>query len=215
MAENEQLSEFLTGKCHRCGEALKFPASAAHTVGECPHCGQPTGLVPGTAKSGSSALLYKTLVTIWLAVLMGLAGLVVFNHLKQASRIAVVVPFSPTTNLAAAASSNDTPVVADVAPPKPRRKEMETNDFAISPFRLEKTPGSSLVYVVGRVKNLDGQPRYGVKLEFGLSDSDGQPVGKANDYHQILEPYGEWHFRALVLDSKAVAAHFRSIQEAR
>ena len=206
--------DYLTGKCHRCGEPLKFLAAVAHTVGECPHCGQPTGLVPGTAKSSSSGL-YRLLMAIWLAVFVGLTGLVVFRHVKQASHIAVVVPLTPATNLDMAASSNATIVTTGIVAPKPRRKEMETNDFAITPVRLEKTPGSSLVYVIGRVRNLDGQSRYGVKLELGLSDSEGQPVGKATDYRQILEPYGEWHFRALVLDSKAVSAHFRSIQEAR
>jgi hypothetical protein len=78
---------------------------------------------------------------------------------------------------------------------------------------LEKTPGSSLVYVIGKLRNLSGQTRYGVKLEFGLSDTNHEPVGVATDYHQSLEPYGEWNFRAMVLESKAVSAHFRSVRE--
>jgi hypothetical protein len=145
-----------------------------------------------------------------------LAVAAVFWHMKHGkSAVGESYP-APITN-AVVKAAVEAPVEAKKEEPKPveKVKELETNDFAISPLKLEKTPGSSLVYVTGRVRNLDGQPRYGVKLELGLSDAQGEPLGKATDYDQMLEPYGEWHFRALVLESKAVRAHFGSIQETR
>src|SRR6185312_13026155 len=39
---------------------------------------------------------------------------------------------------------------------------MTTNSFAVSAIKLEKTPGSSLVYVTGLLRNLSDKQRYGV-----------------------------------------------------
>lgn len=90
---------------------------------------------------------------------------------------------------------------------------MTTNSFAVSAIKLEKTPGSSLVYATGLIRNLSDKQRYGVKVELGLSDTNDRPLGKATDYHQILEPNSDWHFKALVLDSKTTAAHLNVVLE--
>ena len=204
-------NDFLSGKCHRCGGHLEFPAESAGSIADCPLCGQPTGLVPDKT-NGKGNTSFKILIGIWLAVFTGLA---VLFYLKRPAHAVVNSQPALTTNSPMAEAPAVTPAVSQAEPPKSRLKDMETNDFAISSPALEKTPGSSLVYVTGKVRNLDGLPRYGVKLEFGLSDGKGQPVGQATDYYQMLEPYGEWHFRALVLESRAVSVHFQSIHEAR
>jgi hypothetical protein len=97
---------------------------------------------------------------------------------------------------------------------KPQPEEV-TNDFGIMPFKLEKTPGSSLVYVIGTVQNPTERQRFGVKVEFSLFDTNDNAIGTATDYEQIIEPHGEWRFKAMVIESKAVSAKFHSIIEAQ
>lgn len=97
-------------------------------------------------------------------------------------------------------------------PPQPQPEAL-TNDFALLPFRLEKTPGSSLVHVTGLVRNLGPRQRFGVKIEFGLFDTNDHPVGVATDYQPMLEPHAEWRFKALVMATKAASAQFVWIAE--
>lgn len=159
---------------------------------------------PKSAKPLTVSLLAVTVVLI--------AGVGLILHFKRPFKqpeqpVSVVQPVVLTN-----APKVEVPVVAQTKPSK-TPPDMETNDFAVSPVKLEKAPGSTLVYVIGKLRNLSGQTRYGVKLEFGLSDTNHQPVGIATDYHSTLEPYGEWNFRAMILESKAVSAHFRSVKE--
>jgi hypothetical protein len=63
------------------------------------------------------------------------------------------------------------------------------------------------------VKNLLDKQRFGVKLELELDDAAGQKIGLARDYQQILEPGGEWKFKAPVFESKASSARLASIHE--
>jgi hypothetical protein len=78
---------------------------------------------------------------------------------------------------------------------------------------LEKTAGTSLVCAVGTVNNPTKRQRFGVKVELALLDAVGQKLGTATDYRQVLEPGGQWRFKALVVDSKAVSAKVESIKE--
>jgi hypothetical protein len=78
---------------------------------------------------------------------------------------------------------------------------------------IEKTPGSSLVYAVGTVKNPEVRQRFGVRVELDLLDARGEKVGTAKDYQQVLEPGAEWHFKALVVESKAASAKVAAIKE--
>jgi hypothetical protein len=198
------------GDCRHCGGSLEFPAEDAGKMAECPLCGQPTELIPMVAQPGKHKSLKPLTVSLFIigVILVGLAEMVA--HFKHPQQPVSVISSSVLTN----ASKIEPSAAPPIEMPKPKPPpETETNDFAISPIKLEKTPGSSLVYVIGKLRNLSGQTRYGVKLEFGLSDTNHEPVGVATDYHQSLEPYGEWNFRAMVLESKAVSAHFRSVRE--
>jgi hypothetical protein len=197
----------LTGDCPRCGGSFEFAAQDAGKVAECPHCGRVTELIPRAAQSGKPKSFRPLTVSLLLIVaILGLVGFVLHSRPGKRPRVAnaPVISAGTAENKPAAAVPFEKPKL----PP-----ETETDDFAISPVKLEKTPGSSLVYVIGKLRNLSGLTRYGVKLEFGLSDTNHEPVGVATDYHQTLEPYGEWNFRAMVLESKAVSAHFRSVRE--
>jgi len=55
--------------------------------------------------------------------------------------------------------------------------------------------------------------RFGVKIQFDLFDGSGQKIGSAKDYQQVIEPKGEWKFRALAVTSKAASAKVASITE--
>lgn len=70
-----------------------------------------------------------------------------------------------------------------------------------------------MVYAAGTVKNSSNRKRFGVKVELALLDRAGQKLGTATDYRQVLEPGGQWRFKALVVDSKAVSAKLESIKE--
>jgi hypothetical protein len=87
------------------------------------------------------------------------------------------------------------------------------SDLSVSEITLQKTTGSSLVYAVGTVKNSSNRQRFGVKIQLVLLDVAGQKVGTATDYRQIMEPMGQWQFKALVVDSKAVSVQIESIKE--
>jgi hypothetical protein len=78
---------------------------------------------------------------------------------------------------------------------------------------LERAKKSTVVYAVGTIKNESGQQRFGLKVELDLLDPTGQKVGSATDYLAILEPGQEWHFKALVLEGKAVTARLSAIKE--
>jgi hypothetical protein len=104
------------------------------------------------------------------------------------------------------------PTNPPITAPPPEEGTVES-DFRVSPIAIEKQTGSSLVYAVGTVKNLLDKQRFGVKLELELHDAAGQKIGLARDYQQILEPGGEWKFKALVVESKASSARLTSIHE--
>ena len=92
-------------------------------------------------------------------------------------------------------------------------EETTTNGFAFSTLKLEKTPGSSLVYVSGTIRNLNDRQRFGVKAEFNLLATNGAAAGQASDYAPTLEKNGVWKFKALVMESKAASATLNSIRE--
>jgi hypothetical protein len=52
-----------------------------------------------------------------------------------------------------------------------------------------------------------------VKIELRLLDSNDLIIGRTTDYQAVLEPNGDWGFKALVMESKAAGARFGSIRE--
>ena len=192
-------SKYLKGECQQCGEHIEFPAEAAGTTTECPHCGKPTELLlvaPELEPSVPTRALVYTVIAIVILV-GGLIGTQI--ALKRARRLVEHkndASAMPTAKQAAA-----------TAEPAPK------NGFRVSSITLEKTSGSSLVYAVGTVRNETDRRRFGVKVEFDVLDETGQKVGSAKDYQPALEPKAEWRFRALVVGSKAASAKLASISE--
>jgi hypothetical protein len=197
---------FVKGACHRCAGPFDFPAEAAGETIACPHCGEPTELVaPSKIKRlGRLGWAVGAMLFIVLAVLAA-----TWHHRHQPARAGD--PQSQAIPVAAAITSS-VPKAADEGMTNPP-DEVLTNEFAVSTVTLEKTAGSSLVYVTGKIRNLSSRQRFGVKVEFGLFDAKDRAVGRATDYQPVLDPQGDWHFRALVMESNAESARFTSIRE--
>ncbi len=70
-----------------------------------------------------------------------------------------------------------------------------------------------MIYAVGTVRNTSDHQRFGVKVELDILDAQGNKLGTATDYTQVMEPGKEWKFRALVTDRKATAAKLAAIKE--
>ena len=187
--------QFIKGACTHCAGHLEFGADAVGGTIDCPHCGQPTELIPFAAPARP-----RLIITIIVAVIVS-AGLVAgFIFLKKPA----AVNSPPPSQL----------VPAPAEKPRVRPPDaVNTNDFAIATITLDKKSGSSLVYVTGKLRNLANRQRFGVKLAFDLFDRDDLPVGTAKDYVPVIEPHGSWNFKALVLESKAVSARFGDLHE--
>jgi hypothetical protein len=50
-------------------------------------------------------------------------------------------------------------------------------------------------------------------VDLDLFDQTGLKVGRSSDYRQTLAPKADWHFKALVLQSKVASATLASIKE--
>jgi len=187
----------LTGHCTHCGGLLEFPAESTGMTLDCPLCGQPTELLLARPVE-EPTIPRSTIIWTLIAVLIlggGLVGAII--ALKRAERL--VQKKGATgghTNLSSSMSSN-APLARDIAGSK---------FFGVSRIELEKVAGSSLVYAIGTVTNITDHQRFGIKLELDLLDASGQRTGAASDYQGVIEPNGQWHFRALVVDPKSTSS---------
>jgi predicted RNA-binding Zn-ribbon protein involved in translation (DUF1610 family) len=204
--------DFVKGQCRACGGHLEFPADAVGRNIPCPHCGQPTVLVAALpAPTGGRRRLWAGLAAM-LCCFVG-AAIVLFSRHPHPAAVSVPPPtlVASVTNIPAANESAAIPA----KPPglQPRPGETLTNNFGITGGAMGKAPGSSLVYVTGSVRNLSDHQRFGVKVDYALFDAHDRLIGHATDYQSLLEPQGDWDFKAMVMESRAVAARFNGITE--
>jgi len=208
---------FLRGVCAACGGRLEFAAKGVGQDIACPHCGQRTKLLPAQPGARTS---WKRLIMLGVF----LVGLVAMSaRLLLVSKDKLQVPVASATNQLASLTAPLVPVttpptsqVAGASAPLPSQLqpgETLTNDFIITAGHLEPTPGNSLVYVTGKVRNLADRQRFGVKVRFALQDAGGTIIGSATDYQSVIDPHGEWSFKAMVMESKTVAAQLSGISE--
>lgn len=199
-------SKYLKGACQHCASHIEFPAELIGAVVSCPHCQEQTELLllapPEEPTVPRRALVWTaSAVTV---LVLGFGGAVI--ALKRAQKwaegqkrqAAAAAAAQPQTSIPLAAVETNAPA---------------SDGFARSEVALEKTPGSSLIYAVGTLKNTSGRRRFGVKVEFELSDAAGRKLGTASDYVQVLEPGAQWQFKALVMDSKTASAKLAAIKE--
>lgn len=194
------------GACAHCAGHIEFPATASGQAIPCPHCGQTTLLAAKLSPPRAKPARLNSLGIVLGGLALALAGLLAWRH----AAVHEVTPKLAAANLSPPQSPPPAPALAPVVQPKPLAL---TNDFALMPYQLEPTPGSSLVYVTGLVRNLSSHRRFAVKLQFALSDTNDRPVGAATDYRPQLEPQAEWRFKAMVLANKAATAQFQWIAE--
>jgi len=199
-------TRYLKAECQHCGGHIEYPAEMAGMASQCPHCSQQTDLLlvrPPEMPALSRRTVVWTVGTLLMLVL-GLGASVI--ALKRAERL---VGESKARNARSRVQTPDSNAQTNTTP----QASAEQNGFVVLPVELEKTAGSSLVYAVATVKNATERQRFGVRIEFDLLDAAGNKVGTAKDYQQVIEPGAEWHCRALVVESKAVAARLASVKE--
>lgn len=196
-------TKFLTGECQHCHGHIEFAAESAGLTTDCPHCGKQTELLLALPKDEPTipraTIVYTVIAVIILGA--GLAGAIV--ALKMAQR---KVAHKKVEAVAQA------PVAPMDATPDPHDLIAQTG-FRVSLVTLEKIKGSSLVYAVGTLTNTADRQRFGVRAQFDLLDENGNKVGDAKDYQQVIEPHGEWKFRALVVAAKVASAKIASVTE--
>lgn len=192
-------TKFLRGDCQHCGGHLEFPAEAAGTSAECPHCHQSTELFISTGEDDVTAnkAKTKTIIFIALACLILIGGLVgAMMALKRAKRMA-------------GSRQAQAPAATNATPPNP----FAAQNFFASAVTLEKAPGSSLVRAAGTIKNLSPQRRFAVRIEIELKDDTGRLLDPAKDYTATMEPGAEWNFKAMVNAKGATSARVSTIKE--
>ena len=202
-------TKYLKGACQQCGGHIEYPAEHIGMTVTCPHCQQETELLllapPAESTIPRRALVWTAIAIITLG--LGLGGALM--ALKRAQKWAERQKRAAVTQAATPVEQPQTN-----APELGEATNSPASDgLATSTVSLEKTPGSSLVYAVGTLKNTSNRRRFGIKVELELSDAAGQKLGTASDYRQVLEPGAQWEFKALVMDSKAAAASIVAIKE--
>jgi hypothetical protein len=97
-------------------------------------------------------------------------------------------------------------------PVAPAKKAVKlTGKFEVTEYKIEKTAGTSLIYVVGSVFNGTDKQKFSVRVTFALTDKTGKPAGEATDYITVIESGDTWNFRALILDSAAENAKLTAL----
>lgn len=79
-------------------------------------------------------------------------------------------------------------------------------DLEVVKFEMQRMKDTSLVYVIGTVKNNSEVQHQSVRVDFNLFDKKGKQIGQASDYIMILEPKASWDFKALVVEAEAAEA---------
>jgi hypothetical protein len=196
-------TKHLKGECQHCRGHLSFPAEATGEVATCPHCGKETELLLAVPKSAPS-IPARSIVYLVIAVLIlggGVAALMI--RLKHQQQI-VAEKKRTQNNLADSTAKPTEPTPVELA---------ARAGFRVSPIKLEKTQGTSLVHATGTVKNETGRKCFGVKIELDVLNNDGEKIGTAIDQISTFEPKAEWRFNALVFATKAASAKLSSIKE--
>jgi hypothetical protein len=186
-----------------------------NSVISCPHCGQWTELAADTAASTNAGKSRKfplmALAGVGLVVAAAAIGFTLLKDKKSTSESKPVkIALAPTN--AVPEPTPPTPAAEPVAETNIQRAKLH-DDLKVGAIELQKTPGTSLVHAVGAVKNDSDFVRYGVKIELMLLSKDGKKIGTAQDYQATIEPHQDWKFKALVTDSRAVAAKFVALTE--
>jgi hypothetical protein len=133
------------------------------------------------------------------AVIAAAAGAGIYFWLKRAPVESQLPQQSPRTVV----------VIAPIPAPPPD----PWHGLKAGPVSLEQQGDGRLVYAVGTLSNMSDHERFGVKIELDVMDAQGEKIGSATDYMQVMEPGKEWKFKAMVTDRKAAKAKLSDIKE--
>jgi hypothetical protein len=192
--------KFLKCNCNQCGGHIEFPADGIGMTIPCPHCGWQTELTLSPPEEASAHPLRsrKWMIAGAAILVLGVAG--TLSALWLAQKLTRNPRAQPPTMRNAERETRTPPAFV-------------TNEFSISAVRIEKTPGTTLAYATGTVKNQTDRQRFGVAVEIDLLDAAGQKIGAAKDYIDAVETNATWTFRALLVHKGVVAARINSIRE--
>lgn len=176
----------------------------------CPHCGWPTELTleAPTAREAAVSRSRKWLVAGVVILLVGfiaaVGAVLVAQRLAKKKRASAALS---RTNMGITNSAAAFPV-------RSRTKGAEIiSNFSASDVRIDRSAGSSLIYARGTLQNETDKQRFDVTVELDLFDSADTKIGAAKDYKDVVEPHGQWTFRALVVPKNAVSARIAAIRE--
>ena len=202
-------TKYLKCPCASCGGHIEFPADAIGSTVPCPHCGWQTELTleTPTVQSARSSGLSKWIIAGVLILFLGVMGII--SVLLVAPKLLKKVRAgSPSARSVSRPARTNTLTVASPAAPANR-----TNDFSFSKVIVEKTPGNTLIYAKGTLKNETDKQRFGVTVEIELLDPSRAKIGTAKDYVDLIEPRAEWKVRASVLQKNAASARVANVKE--
>jgi hypothetical protein len=197
--------------CQHCGGHIEFPTEGSGQTIACPHCQWNTTLTISQAPRIEVGVGAKAQKRIFL--IFGLAAALV-----AAAGIAVLHSLKPETDRTQSTAQNGAAVTAPVAAmPAPPSKPLPPPDpwhgLQAGKVSLEKAGDGRLIHAIGTLRNASTRQRFGVKVELDVLDEDGERLGSATDYAQVIEPGKEWKFKALVTERKAAAAKLVNITE--
>jgi len=207
-----QSDNFAKCSCQHCGGHIEFPPHGAGRTIPCPHCGSATLLAlsrAATVEIGGGRAARKRVLTVFAigATVVLAAGGAAYLYLRNSPGTAVK-PVIPAPSGQAAA-----PVAAPVPPPKPAPPPDPWRGLKAGTVTLEKTGDGHLVYAVGTLRNETKRQRFGVKVELEVLDANGDKIGSATDYADVIEAGKEWKFKALVTDRTATSARLTGVTE--
>jgi hypothetical protein len=205
-------TKYLKCLCARCGGRIEFPAEGIGMTAPCPHCGWQTELaleVSERAPARSRRSLKWAIAGV-IILLIGVVGAV--SAVLVAQKLAKKSRVRPSTARSSVRPAKTNAPPGTAVPSRAKRAEY-INDFAASEVRIEKSRGSSLVYAGGTLKNETDKQRFDVTVEVELLDDAERKIGTAKDYKDVIEPRGQWTFRALVVHKNASSARIAAIRE--
>jgi hypothetical protein len=215
-------TEYFKCSCKECGNNIEFPKEAARTTVTCPHCKEWTELqLPEEPEKTKTVTLdLATLaIALWAVMILGLAGAGYYywSHHKstpiEESKIKNSTAKTSVKSTAKPQDSTTNHATATAAVPVTPTRPKSLDDLKAGEIELQKTPGDSLVYAIGVVTNDSDYQRFGVKIELTVTNKKGKKIGVAQDYDNTLQPRQEWHFHALIPESKAAGAKVKAITE--
>ena len=204
------VTKYLKCLCAHCGGHIEFPAEGVGLTAPCPHCGRQTELsleIPQAAvKRRSLKWFIAGVVILAIGIIAVVSALFVAESLAKKSH-----PSSAGTRPDVSAPRSS--ATSGSAVPARAKRADPINGFVASTVKIEKSPGSSLVYASGTLKNETEKQRFEVTIEIDLFDSTERKVGAAKDYKDVIEQRGQWTFRALVVQKNVVSARIAAIRE--